>query len=183
MLNFPPCISLVLGGQSQSQPRHDSSTGLARVPKVPAVPNMWLLSLPGAVLRPITGCSSVCLPRLAPPTVQRIFNSRLLASTAETHWLFPGHSQQHKRTPSKRVCAALPETAEQIVDPAEYLADSLEAFQTSAGLVDQVSEDESEVSTLTMLYHATFTARAVRVGTQHALHMARIRQMDHMVFP
>ena len=47
----------------------------------------------------------------------------------------------------KRVCAALPETADQQVDPAEYLVDSLEAFQTPAGLVDQVSEDESEVIT------------------------------------
>lgn len=84
-------------------------------------------------------------------------NSSLLASAARTRWLVPRHCQHHQGSALKRVCAALQEsldTSDQFVDPAEYLADSLAAFQTSAGLVDQVSEDESEVSTSTNLHHA-----------------------------
>lgn len=97
----------------------------------------------------------VCsLVRLVAPASQMTLNSSLLASAARTRWLVPRHCQHHKGSALKRVCAALQDTSGQFVDPAEYLADSLAAFQTSAGLVDQVSEDESEVSTSTNLHHA-----------------------------
>lgn len=80
-------------------------------------------------------------------------NSSLLANATRTRWLVSRHCQHHKVSARKRVCAALQDTSDQFVDPAEYLADSLAAFQTSAGLVDQVSEDESEVSAVTILHH------------------------------